>query len=70
MKEKSLLIRIAASTEGEIQIGDKIPGRGAYVCRNEKCVKKATKIKGAERSLKRAVPAEIYTQLNEAVSQG
>jgi predicted RNA-binding protein YlxR (DUF448 family) len=65
MKEKSELIRIAATASGKVHLDEsgKAPGRGAYICKNETCIKKANKIKGLERSLKRAVPSEIYEQL-------
>jgi predicted RNA-binding protein YlxR (DUF448 family) len=66
MKEKHELVRVAASANGEITIGDKVPGRGAYICRNETCIKKAHKIKGLERSLKRPVPLEIYEKAQVA----
>ena len=38
-------------------------GRGAYVCKDGKCVEKAQKIKALERSLKCAVPREVYENL-------
>jgi len=69
MKEKSYLIRVAATQQNKIQIGEKKQGRGAYVCRNEDCIKKAHKIKGLERSLKRAVPSEIYSRLYESIER-
>jgi len=68
MKEKPSLIRIASTAAGEIHIGDKVPGRGAYICRNEDCIKKAHKIKGLERSLKRGIPSEIYTAVAQSAA--
>ncbi|MCL2223378.1 MAG: YlxR family protein [Defluviitaleaceae bacterium] len=67
MKDKSSLIRITATAEGEIQLdpSGKAPGRGAYICRDEQCMKKAHKIKGLERSLKRKIPSEVYAKLLE-----
>jgi len=67
MKEEPQLIRIAANKDGEIAIDQegkrKLPGRGAYICRTQSCIALANKNKGLERSLKRAIPQEIYEQL-------
>ena len=67
MKEESQLIRITCNKEGEVAIDKqgkrKLPGRGAYICHNEKCKELAQKTKGLERSFKRAIPQEIYEQL-------
>ena len=35
-------------------------GRGAYICPNQECLKKAVKSKGLERSFKQAIPQEVY----------
>ncbi len=42
-------------------------GRSAYVCKNPDCVADARKKRGLERSLRCAVPAEIYDALKEEV---
>lgn len=41
----------------------KIEGRGAYICRNEECVRKALKQKMVERALKNGMPEEIAETL-------
>jgi len=69
MKDKFSLIRITATANGEIKQDEKASGRGAYICRNADCIQKAHKLKGLERSLKRAVPLEIYEQLNFYAAQ-
>ena len=38
-------------------------GRGAYICKNEKCIKLAMKKKALERHLKVAVPTDFYEKL-------
>ena len=45
MKPKKELVRVVRSPEGEISLDltGKKPGRGAYVCRDEECLKKARK---------------------------
>ena len=67
MKNKKELIRVIKTNEGEISIDatGKKNGRGAYICPSMDCFKKAVKNKGLERSLKAAVPEEIYRQLEE-----
>jgi len=67
MKNKKELIRVIRTNEGEISIDatGKKNGRGAYICPSLECFKKAVKNKGLERSLKSAVPEEIYKQLEE-----
>jgi len=65
MKEKSAIIRVFCNKEGGFGLDEtgKMPGRAAYLCKDLTCFNKAQKSKGLERSLKRAVPPEIYTQL-------
>ena len=52
MFEKHSLIRIAKNTDGNFYVDKtgKPVGRGAYVCNNAKCVAKAAKSAGVERS--------------------
>ena len=47
MKPKATLIRVVRSPEGEISLDGrgKASGRGAYVCKDSSCLKKATKTK-------------------------
>ncbi len=41
----------------------KAPGRGAYVCPQTECLKRAIKSKALERGLDCQIPQEIYDQL-------
>ena len=62
MKEKKALIRVVRSPEGEISldtVGRK-PGRGAYLCPDPECVRKARKSKALERAFETAIPPEVY----------
>lgn len=70
MFDKRELIRIVHSPEGEIFIDTKgrANGRGAYICRDTQCLKKAIKSKRLERSFKIAIPNEIYEKLNEELT--
>ena len=64
MKNKKELIRILKTDEGII-IDDtgKKNGRGAYICPNAQCLKKAIENKGLERSFKMPVDKEVYEYL-------
>ncbi|MCR5769870.1 MAG: YlxR family protein [Butyrivibrio sp.] len=67
MKSKKELIRIIKTPEGEIVL-DKTGrqnGRGAYICNDVECFKKARKNKGLERSFKQSINAEIYDALEK-----
>ena len=71
MKEKRELIRVLKIAENEIVLDEtgKKNGRGAYLCRSAECFKKAKKSKGLERSLKTAIPEEIYEKLQEEMER-
>ena len=65
MKAKKELVRVVRSPEGEISLDfrGKAPGRGAYVCPQTECLKRAIKSKALERGLDCQIPQEIYDQL-------
>lgn len=67
MKPKAQLVRVVRSPEGEIALDfrGKAPGRGAYVCPNPDCLKKAGKTRGLDRALDTTVPPEVYEALTE-----
>lgn len=71
MKEKKLLIRVVRSPEGEVSLdpGGKKSGRGAYVCRNAECLKRAIKQKQLERQLDVTLPAETVEALTAAMNE-
>ncbi len=64
-QEKKQLIRIVKTPEGEIQLDrtGRKNGRGAYLCDNIECLKKARKSNSLNRSFKMDVPDEIYEEL-------
>lgn len=72
MKPKRELIRVVRSPEGEISIDfkGKASGRGAYVCPDAQCLKKAAKAKALERAFSCQIPQEIYDKLNEEMEAG
>ncbi len=65
--DKKDLIRVVRTPEGEIKIDHrgKMSGRGAYICHNAGCLKKALKSKRLERNLDTTIPEEIYRTLEE-----
>ena len=67
MKPKLELIRVIKTPEGEVTLDatGRKNGRGAYLCKNEECLKKLRKTKGLERSLKIAIPQEVYDKLEK-----
>lgn len=71
MKSKKEMIRVLKTTEDEIVIDatGRKNGRGAYICPSTECFKKAVKSKGLERSLKMAIPREVYEALEKEMGQ-
>lgn len=67
MVSKREMIRVIKTSDGEIMLDatGKKNGRGAYLCNSKECLEKAIKSKSLERSLKAAIPAEIYDSLKE-----
>ena len=67
MKEKKVLIRILRTDTGEVVMDDtgRSNGRGAYLCRDPECLRKARKSRALDRSLKTSIPEEIYDALEK-----
>lgn len=67
MKDKKSLVRILKNDDGIMldETGKK-NGRGAYICPNADCLKKAIASKGLERSFKMAVDGEVYEDLKRS----
>lgn len=67
MKQKRELIRAVKSPDGEVNLDfkGKMPGRGAYLCPNGECLKKAMKSKALERAFSVQIPEEIYEELRQ-----
>ncbi|MFR1766030.1 MAG: RNase P modulator RnpM [Lachnospira sp.] len=66
MKNKKELIRILKTDDGIIidETGKK-NGRGAYICPNADCLRKAVESKGLERSFKAPVDKSVYESLEK-----
>ena len=72
MKEKKSLIRVVKSPEGEVSLDfkGKLPGRGAYVCPDPECLKKARKSRALERAFETAIPPEVYDAMEAELGGG
>lgn len=70
MKPKRELVRVVLNKEGTIAVDltGKAPGRGAYLCREPECLKKLAKTRALDRAFSRAVPAEVYEQLQKELA--
>lgn len=71
MKSKKEMIRVIRTQEGEFLLDatGKKNGRGAYICPDMECLKKAIKSKGLERSFKQSIPKDVYETLEKEMSQ-
>lgn len=70
MYPQNELIRMVRDNEtGEVKLDmkKKLFGRGAYICPNSECIKKAEKKRGIERHFKCAVPKELYKTAEELI---
>ena len=71
-KPKPELIRVVRSPEGEVSLDfkGKKPGRGAYVCPQADCLKKARRSRALERAFSAPLPEEVWQQLEEQMEAG
>ncbi len=70
-RPKKELIRIVRSPEGDISLdpGGKKSGRGAYICPDPECLKKARKQRRLEKSLEAEISPEIYGALEKSLAE-
>lgn len=71
MKPKKELIRVVRSPEGDISLDfkGKAPGRGAYICPDAQCLKKAVRARALEKAFSAQIPEEVYEKLNEEMER-
>jgi len=72
MKPKQELLRVVKPPEGECMIDfrGKASGRGAYVCPDTQCLKKAQKARALERALEATISPEVFDKLAAAIEEG
>jgi len=70
MKPKRELIRVVRAPDGTVSMDPvgKKPGRGAYVCRNVDCLKRAIKQRQLERQLEVQLTPEVAQQLQDTMA--
>lgn len=70
MFDKRELVRVVKSPEGEVSLDltGKKSGRGAYVCKNIECLKKARKKKAFERAFSMQIEDAVYDKMEEEIS--
>ena len=66
-KAKKEMIRVVRGTDGTVSLdfSGKLNGRGAYICPDSECLKKAQKAKSLERALEVPIPEEVYARLQK-----
>jgi len=71
MKPKRELIRAVKSPDGEVSLDfkGKMPGRGAYVCRQESCLMRAIRQKQLERQLEVQLTDDVAEALRQELAQ-
>ena len=71
MKPKQSLLRVVKPQEGDAHIDrtGKAPGRGAYVCDNIECLKKAEKIHALDRALDTKIEEGVFRALEQQISE-
>ncbi len=76
MKPKKELVRVVKFSPKEdekaiisLDLTGKKPGRGAYVCKDIECLKKARKQRSLERAFSCKIEDEVYDKLEEEISE-
>ena len=66
-KPKQELLRVVRSPEGEVSLDftGKKSGRGAYICRDVKCLRRARKSRRLDHNLECTIPEEVYDRLEK-----
>lgn len=81
MKPKRELVRIVKAPEKldgdgsplprpiELDSTGKKPGRGAYICRDPECLRKARKARRLEKAFSCRIPDEVYERLQREMAE-
>ncbi len=70
MKEKRELVRVVRAEDGSarLDLTGKMNGRGAYICPDEQCLKRAVKSRALERALETSVSSEVMAELSDRIA--
>ena len=71
VRNKNELVRIVRTPEGEVIVDarGRANGRGAYICSNAECLRKAVRTKALERALKVEIPEAIIESLARDIEE-
>ena len=66
-KDKRAMLRVVRGTDGSVSLdfSGKLNGRGAYVCPDPECLKKAQRSRALERCLETPIPEEVYNRMEK-----
>ena len=66
-KPKKEMLRVVKNAAGEIRLdfSGKLPGRGAYVCGSEACIKKLKKYRLLNKAFSSEVAPDVYDAIEE-----
>ena len=70
-KPKSELLRVVRTPDGSVCLDfkGKLNGRGAYICHDVDCLKKARRAKRIERNLECEIPSSVYDEMEKELSE-
>lgn len=68
---KDTFYRVVRLPDGSfrVDVTGKMNGRGAYICRDPKCLQTVVKKQGFQRSFRQALPKEIYEELGQCFDE-
>jgi predicted RNA-binding protein YlxR (DUF448 family) len=66
-KPKAELLRVVRSPEGEVTLDTtgRKSGRGAYLCHDVKCLRRARKSRRLDHTLECTIPDEVYDRMEQ-----
>lgn len=69
-KPKKELVRVVRKPDGSlcVDLTGKKNGRGAYICHDTECMKKARKGRRLEKSFSMQIPDEVYDELMRGIA--
>ena len=70
-RNKRDMIRVVRTPEGAVNLdfSGKMNGRGAYICPDSECLKKAIRSKSLDRSLEVTIPQEVMDRLQKEMEE-
>ena len=70
-RPKVELLRVVRTPEGEILLDfkGKANGRGAYICKDPECLKKARKSRRIDKNLACEIPEDVYERMEKELAE-